>query len=163
MLYALIVCALIGADQALKYWTVKNLAVGESARFLPGILRLTRLHNYGAAWSSFSGRTALLIAVTAVVLVGVAVLLIRRVVRHPLGAAGCLLILGGGIGNIIDRIAHGYVVDMFDLELFTYPIFNLADCFVVVGAILGGVYYLFLYDKTDGKEKHHDPDGDGHK
>ncbi len=163
MLYVLIVCALIAADQALKYWTVSHLAVGQSAPLLPGIMRLTRLHNYGAAWSSLSGRTALLIAVTAALLVGVFVLLVRRIVRHPLGVAGCLLILGGGIGNIIDRIAHGYVVDMFDLELFTYPIFNLADCFVVVGAILGGVYYLFLYDKTDGKEKSHDQNPDGHK
>lgn len=163
MLYVLIVCALIAADQALKYWTVSHLAVGQSAPLLPGIMRLTRLHNYGAAWSSLSGKTALLIAVTAALLVGVFVLLVRRIVRHPLGVAGCLLILGGGIGNIIDRIAHGYVVDMFDLELFTYPIFNLADCFVVVGAILGGVYYLFLYDKTDGKEKSHDQNPDGHK
>ena len=163
MLYVLIVCALIAADQALKYWTVSHLAVGQSAPLLPGIMRLTRLHNYGAAWSSLSGKTALLIAVTAALLVGVIVLLVRRIVRHPLGVAGCLLILGGGIGNIIDRIAHGYVVDMFDLELFTYPIFNLADCFVVVGAILGGIYYLFLYDKTDGKEKRHDKDADGGK
>ena len=163
MLYVLIVCALIAADQALKYWTVSHLAVGQSAPLLPGIMRLTRLHNYGAAWSSLSGKTAFLIAVTAALLVGVFVLLVRRIVRHPLGVAGCLLILGGGIGNIIDRIAHGYVVDMFDLELFTYPIFNLADCFVVVGAILGGVYYLFLYDKTDGKEKSHDQNPDGHK
>lgn len=163
MLYVLIVCALIAADQGLKYWTVTHLGLGESARFLPGLMRLTRLHNYGAAWSSLSGKTALLIAVTAVLLIGVLVLLARRIVRHPLGVAGCLLILGGGIGNIIDRIAHGYVVDMFDLELFTYPIFNLADCFVVVGAILGGIYYLFLYDKTDGKEKNHDASADGGK
>jgi len=163
MLYVLIVCALIAADQGLKAWTVSHLALGESAPFLPGLMRLTRLHNYGAAWSSFSGRTALLIAVTAVMLIGVFVLLARRIVRHPLGVAGCLLILGGGIGNIIDRIAHGYVVDMFDLELFTYPIFNLADCFVVVGAILGGIYYLFLYEKTDKKEKGHDKDADGAK
>ena len=66
-----------------------------------------------------------------------------------------------GIGNIIDRIVHGYVVDMFDLQLFSYPVFNLADCCVVVGAILGGVYYLFLYDKYDKKKKEsdhaHDP------
>jgi signal peptidase II len=160
-LYILIACALIGADQALKHWTVTHLALGESARFLPGVLRLTRLHNYGAAWSSFSGKTAFLIVFTAVLLLAVLFLLARRIVRHPLGVAACLLVLGGGVGNIIDRIAHGYVVDMFDLELFTYPIFNLADCFVVIGAILGGVYYLFLYDKTDGKEKRHDPDADG--
>ena len=62
---------------------------------------------------------------------------------------------------IIDRIVHGYVVDMFDLQLFSYPVFNLADCCVVVGAILGGVYYLFLYEKYDKKKKEpdhaHDP------
>ena len=120
MLYVLIVCALIAADQGLKYWTVTHLAVGQSTRFLPGLMRLTRLHNDGAAWSSFSGRTALLIAVTAVLLIGVFALLARRIVRHPLGVAGCLL-------------------------------------------ILGGVYYLFLYDKTDGKEKRHDKDADGGK
>ena len=73
----------------------------------------------------------------------------------------CTLILSGGIGNIIDRIVHGYVVDMFDLQLFSYPVFNLADCCVVVGAILGGIYYLFLYEKYDKKKKEsdhaHDP------
>ena len=90
-------------------------------------------------------------------------LLIKKIVRHPLGVAGCLLILGGGMGNLIDRIFRGYVVDMFDLLLFQYPIFNLADCFVVVGAVLGAIYYLFLYEKTDRREKPHDPDADGHK
>ena len=163
MLYASIVLALIAADQGLKYWVVSHLALGESAPLLPGVVQLTRLHNTGAAWSSFSGMTTVLIAVTVVLIVGVLVLLVKRIVRHPAGVAGCLLILGGGIGNLIDRIFRGYVVDMFNLQLFRYPIFNLADCFVVVGAILGGIYYLFLYEKTDKKEKSHDPDADSHK
>ena len=162
MLYALIVIALIAADQGLKYWVVNHLALGESAPLLPGVMQLTRLHNTGAAWSSFSGMTTLLIAVTVVLIALVLWLLIKRIVRHPLGVTACLLILGGGLGNMIDRVARGYVVDMFDLQLFTYPIFNLADCFVVIGAILGGIYYLFLYEKTDKKETPHDPDADGH-
>lgn len=161
MLYVLVVLALIAADQGLKYWTVSHLAVGQSAPFLPGVMQLTRLHNDGAAWSSFSGMTALLIAVTALLMLGVLILLVRRIVRHPLGVAACLLVLGGGAGNLIDRVLHGYVVDMFDLLLFNYPIFNLADCFVVVGVLLGAVYYLFLYDKTDGKERAHDKAPDG--
>ena len=74
---------------------------------------------------------------TAVLLAAVALLLIKKVVRHWTGITACTLILSGGIGNIIDRIVHGYVVDMFDLQLFSYPVFNLADCCVVVGAILG--------------------------
>ena len=162
MLYSLIVLALIAADQGLKYWVVNHLALGESAPLLPGVMQLTRLHNTGAAWSSFSGMTTLLIAVTVVLIALVLWLLIKRIVRHPLGVTACLLILGGGLGNMIDRVARGYVVDMFDLQLFTYPIFNLADCFVVIGAILGGIYYLFLYEKTDKKETPHDPDADGH-
>ena len=163
MLYALIVLALIAADQGLKYWVVSHLALGKSAPFLPGVLQLTRLHNTGAAWSSFSGMTTVLIVVTVVLIVGVLLLLVKGIVRHPMGVAGCLLILGGGIGNLIDRIFRGYVVDMFNIQLFQYPIFNLADCFVVIGAILGGVYYLFLYEKTDKKEKPNDPDADSHK
>ena len=90
-LYAAVVLVLIGCDQLLKAWTVSNLALGESTAFLPGLLQLTRVHNYGAAWSSFSGKTVMLIAVTAVLLVAVAYLLIRRIVRHPLGIAAALV------------------------------------------------------------------------
>ena len=163
MWYFLLFAALLGADQLIKYWTVEHLALGESAAFWPGVMRLTRVHNYGAAWSSFSGMRWLLVAVTSVIVIAVAVVLLRRIVRHPLGVAAGFLILSGGVGNIIDRVRLGYVVDMFDLTLFSYPVFNFADCCVVVGAILGAVYYLFLYDKYDKKDKKHgnDPaDGD---
>ena len=103
--------------------------------------------------------------VTAAVLIAVTVVLFKKIVRHPLGVIACVLILGGGIGNMIDRIMLGYVVDMFDLLLFDYPVFNLADCFVVVGAILGSIYYLWLYEKYDAPKKEsadgtEDPAGD---
>ena len=162
LLYAAALLVMIAGDQALKGWTVSHLELGESTPFIPAILQLTRVHNYGAAWSSLSGKTVLLIAVTAVMMIAVAVLLLRRVVRHPLGVSACLLILGGGIGNIIDRIRLGYVVDMFDLLLFSYPVFNLADCFVVVGAILGAVYYLWIYEKFDARKKSNDSPSDSH-
>lgn len=162
LLYAAALLVMIVGDQALKGWTVSHLELGESTPFIPAIMQLTRVHNYGAAWSSLSGKTVLLIAVTAVMMIAVAVLLIRRVVRHPLGVAACLLILGGGIGNIIDRLRLGYVVDMFDLLLFSYPVFNLADCFVVVGAILGAVYYLWIYEKFDARKKSDDTATDSH-
>ena len=156
MWYAILGAVLLAGDQILKYWVVTHLAVGESAPFLPGFMQLTRLHN---------GTVLLLLATsavfTAVLLAVVALLLLKKVVRHWTGITACTLILSGGIGNIIDRIVHGYVVDMFDLQLFSYPVFNLADCCVVAGAILGGIYYLFLYDKYDKKKKEpdhaHDP------
>ncbi len=162
LLYTAVILVLVGFDQLLKVWTVHHLELGRSMSFIPGFLQLTRVHNYGAAWSSLSGKTVLLVAVTAALLVAVAYLLIRRIVRHPLGVAAALLVLGGGVGNIIDRIAHGYVVDMFDLLLFRYPVFNLADCFVVVGVILGAVYYLWFYEKFDARKKDDAPDADSH-
>ena len=160
MWYALLLAACIAGDQLLKYWVVRHLEIGQSAAFLPGLVQLTRLHNTGAAWGSFSGSTALLTAVTAVLLVAVAWLVLKKVIRHPLGLCAAMLVLCGGIGNMIDRICRGYVVDMFDLEFMDYPIFNLADCFVVVGVILGAVYYLWFYDKYDGRKAKHDDGAD---
>ncbi|MBE6939916.1 MAG: signal peptidase II [Ruminococcaceae bacterium] len=144
----LVIILLIGSDQLLKYWTVTALELGESVPFLPGLMQLTRVHNYGAAWSSFSGQTLFLVTVNVVMLAAVAWAL-WKLVRHPLGRIAGLLILGGGLGNVIDRVWHGYVVDMFDLLLFEYPVFNVADCFVVVGVILGAIYYLWFYEKYD--------------
>lgn len=163
MWYIVLFAALLGTDQLIKYWTVEHLALGESAAFLPGIVQLTRVHNYGAAWSSFSGQTTALAVVTVLLMAAVAYLLVRRIVRHPLGVIAGVMILAGGVGNLIDRLFRGYVVDMFDLTLFSYPVFNFADCCVVVGAILGAVYYLFFYDKYDKRERPHGndtPDGD---
>ena len=143
------VLGIIAADQMAKLVTL-SLGLGETADFLPPIFRLRRVHNYGAAWSSLSGARWLLIAATAI---GIAALiwLLIRIVRHPLGFWALTMVIGGGIGNLIDRIFRGYVVDMFDVMLFNYPVFNVADCFVVVGTILGLVYYLKYYAESDAK------------
>ena len=152
----LAICGLIAADQAVKWYTVSHLTLGETAPLLPGLVELLRVHNYGAAWSSFSGMRWLLIVVTAAVMAVLAVLLLRRMVRHPLGGTALVLILGGGVGNLIDRIRLGYVVDMFHFQFWpSYPTFNVADMCIVCGAILGAVYYVLIYEKHDGRK----PDG----
>lgn len=156
MWYIVLLAACVAGDQLLKGWVVTHLAVGESAPLLPGVVQLTRLHNTGAAWSSFSGKTGLLAAVTIVLMLAVAWLLVKRIVRHPLGVTAGVLVLGGGIGNVIDRVCRGYVVDMLDLQFVDYPIFNLADCFVVIGVVLGAAYYLWCYDKYDKKKEPRD-------
>ena len=156
MWYMILLAACIGGDQLLKWWVTSHLTVGQSAPLLPGIVRLTRLHNTGAAWSSFSGKTGLLAAVTIVLMLAVAWLLVKRIVRHPLGVTAGVLVLGGGIGNVIDRVCRGYVVDMLDLQFVDDPIFNLADCFVVIGVVLGAAYYLWCYDKYDKKKEPRD-------
>ena len=154
MLYALCAAlslALLGLDQWVKHYVTVNIPLGESQEFLPGLVELRTVHNYGAAWSSFSGMRWLLVAVTAVIVLAVAAVLLRRIVRHPLGVAAGFLILAGGVGNIIDRVRLGYVVDMFHLEFWpSYPTFNVADICVVCGGIGFCVYYLFLHGREGG-------------
>ena len=157
MIGALAAAAILALDQWVKHWITVNLPLGESMPLLPGFMQLRTAHNYGAAWSSFSGMRWLLVAVTSVIVLAVAYVLVRRIVRHPLGVAACFLILSGGLGNIIDRVRLGYVVDMFDFQFMNYPVFNVADIAVVCGAVLAAVYYLWFYEKYDKKDRQ---DGD---
>ena len=163
MLYALcaaLALALLGLDQWVKHYVTVHIPLGEAQPLLPGLVELRTVHNYGAAWSSLAGMRWLLVAITGVIIAAVAVILIRRIVRHPVGVMAGFLILSGGLGNIVDRVRLGYVVDMFHLEFWpSYPVFNVADICVVCGAALAAVYYLWLYEKHDRRGgKHGDTD-----
>ena len=151
ILIALLAAAGLALDQWLKAYVTANIPLGQAQPLVPGLVELRTVHNYGAAWSSFSGQRWLPVAVTCCIVAAVAVLLARRVVRHPLGVAACTMIISGGIGNIVDRVRLGYVVDMFNLLFMEYPVFNVADIFVVCGAVLGAVYYMWFYEKYDKK------------
>ena len=136
--------------------------MGETTPLLPGLVELMRVHNYGAAWSSFSGQKWLLLGVTGVIVLAVAWLLVRKVVRHPVGILACCLILSGGIGNILDRLRLGYVVDMLHFQFWpSYPTFNVADMCIVSGAVLGAVYYVYLYEKHDRRKPNGADDATG--
>ena len=135
-LLAALGAVLLAADQWVKHWITVHLPLGETMPFLPGFVQLRTVHNYGAAWSSFSGMRWLLVAVTCCIVLAVAAALVLRIVRHPLGVAAGSLIISGGLGNIIDRVRLGYVVDMFDFQFMNYPVFNVADICVVCGAVM---------------------------
>ena len=155
---ALVVISCVVADQAVKSLVVNSMQLGETQRFLPPLLQLTRVHNYGAAWSSFSGARWLLIALTAAGMCAIAWLLVK-IVRHPLGQWSLAIILGGGIGNLIDRVHLGYVVDMLDTMFMDFPVFNVADVFVVCGTVCALIYYLAFYSKSDEKNWGNKADG----
>ena len=160
-IFAALSAALLALDQWVKLWITDNLPLGQRMPLWPGVVELHTVHNYGAAWSSFSGQRWFLLGVTGIIVLAVAYLLVRRIVRHPLGVAAGLLILSGGIGNLIDRIRLGYVVDMFQFEFWqSYPVFNVADICVGVGAVLGAVYYLWFYEKYDQKRAEEKANGD---
>lgn len=149
-LCALAAAGIVVLDQLVKRWTVVRLALGESADFIPHLLNLRYVRNFGAAWSSFSGARWLLVGVTTLGMLALAWLLVK-VVRHPLGVWSLTAIIGGGVGNLIDRVRLGYVVDMIECAFMDFPVFNVADCFVVCGTAVALVYYLWLYPKTDAK------------
>ncbi len=161
MLYLFVVALCIIADQALKLWTVANLALYESMPLLPGIVELYYIRNTGGGFSILTGHTWLLALLTVGLMGVLAALLIKKVFTHPLAMWTLTLIIGGGLGNLIDRVRLGYVVDMFNLTFMNYPVFNIADIFVVCGAIGFGIYYLLLHDKVTAQTKGKGGDGDG--
>ena len=149
-------------DRYVKLLILQNLDLGGTAALWPGLLRLQRVHNDGAAWSSFSGARWLLVGVTALAL-GALFFFVTRFVRHPLGVWSLWLVIGGGAGNLIDRVQFGYVVDMFATEFIDFPVFNVADIFVTCGVFAGVVYYLRYYEKYDAKgAKKEEADGTDH-
>lgn len=152
-LSALLSLVLLALDQWVKRYITLTLPLGESRPLLPGFVELKTVHNYGAAWSSFSGMRWLLVAATGCIVLALLVLLVRRVVRHPLGVLALCLIVSGGLGNILDRVRLGYVVDMFNFQFINYPVFNVADMCIVCGCLLGLVYYQWFYEKYDKRGK----------
>ena len=162
MPYLLTILLCVAADQAVKYYVVTHLALYESAPLLPGLVELYYIRNTGGGFSILSGHTWLLTLLTAAVMVFVAVLLVRRTFPHPLAMWTMTAILGGGLGNLIDRVRLGYVVDMFNFQFMRYPVFNVADILVVCGTIGFAAYYLLLHDRVAKKETDHgtdQPDG----
>ena len=152
-LSALLALALLALDQWVKRYISLTLPLGEVRPLLPGFVELKTIHNYGAAWSSFSGARWLLVITTSCIVLAILALLVRRIVRHPLGVlAGCLIV-SGGLGNILDRVRLGYVVDMFNFQFMDYPVFNVADICVVSGCVLGLVYFQWFYEKYDKRGK----------
>ncbi|WP_288488230.1 signal peptidase II [uncultured Limosilactobacillus sp.] len=133
--YLLLVLALICLDQWLKIWVSTNIALSHSQHFIPGVMDLTNLHNYGAAWSMFQGQQLFFSIVTVVVIAGIGYCFWRFRHCHPILL--CLsLILAGAIGNFIDRLLQGYVVDMFEFLPVNFPVFNIADMCLTLGVIM---------------------------
>ena len=85
-----------------------------------------------------------------------AVALWKNFFRHPVGKVTLALLLAGAVGNLIDRVFRGFVVDMFNVLFMNFAVFNVADICVVVGGIAAAVYYLFFMDKLEPREKDHD-------
>lgn len=153
MRYFLAILLCVAADQAVKLWVVSRLALYESAPLVPGIVELYYIRNTGGGFSILTDHTWLLTAVTAVLMAGIAAVLFKKMFSHPLAMWTLTAILGGGLGNLVDRVRLGYVVDMFNFQFMDYPVFNVADICVVSGCVLGLVYFQWFYEKYDKRGK----------
>ena len=156
----LLAAVAVGLDQFTKYLTVANLALGEDFPVWPGMFHFTHLRNDGMSFSLLSGARWFFVIVTIVVILFALYAIYRRWIDHPMGILSLAAVLGGAVGNLIDRIRFGYVVDMIEVEFVRFAVFNVADMFVVVGGIVFMLYGLLFWKEPErpSKEDTNDPE-----
>lgn len=150
---ALFALGIAAVDQITKFLVVANIELYADVPFLPGIVQLTYVQNTGAAFSIFQGMQWLFL----VIFIALTALIIFEYFKKPMPFTTlerwCIAaIYGGGLGNMIDRMRLGYVVDMIETQFITFPVFNVADCFITCGCILLLVH-LVLFNKSFWKEE----------
>ena len=150
VVYFLISALLVGLDQWSKYLTVQNISLGETKEFIPGFLSLTHLRNTGAAWSLLEGKMIFFYVITVIVSVVIIYLLIKNYKKSIWYSVGLSFVLAGAIGNFIDRVRLGYIVDMLQTDFMNFPIFNVADSTLVVGVIC--IFIYLILDEKAAKE-----------
>ena len=132
----IVIVALIALDQWVKFEIVKNIQLGEVKSFIPQILSLTYLRNTGAAFSILENQQWLFAVITLVV-IGAAIWYLSKHIKGSVWLLSSLsLIIAGGIGNFIDRMRQGFVVDMFQLDFVNFAIFNVADSYLTIGVLV---------------------------
>ncbi|MCC8182989.1 MAG: signal peptidase II [Clostridiales bacterium] len=143
--YYLVAALLVAVDQATKYLTRTFLAGQGTLEVIPGVLGLTYVENTGMAFSAFSNFTPVLAALSLAVSVLLAVTIRKKWLPQPFCQWMLTLILAGAVGNLIDRVFFGYVTDMIEVLFVQFAVFNVADCCVVVGAILLAAYIVLFW------------------
>ena len=158
MLIALIgfVLAIVGLDQLTKALVVAHIPYRESIPVIPGVVSLTYERNTGAAFSMLSGGRWLFLGLVAVFLVVLALMLKKGLLRKPAELWCVAAVVGGAIGNAIDRALTGEVVDMIRPDFVNFAVFNVADSFITCGAIALAVYLIFFADRKKKKEESDD-------
>ena len=156
----MIIILLIAIDQLIKFAILSTIGVSsKSITILPHVLQLTYVENSEAAFGLFSSKVLLIILDIVIIIAIIKALITTKYELEPKTKLGLSIILAGGISNLIDRLFRGYVIDYIDIsEIFNYPIFNIADCYIVVGIILMMATLIIktikteeTTQKTDGK------------
>ena len=144
VLYVILVFAIITIDLLVKLWAQNTLMDIGTIPIIKDVFHLTYAENKGAAFSILEGKRWFFIALTAVMLIVIALAFFKNYFKGVWGKTTLVFIFSGAVGNFIDRLLLGYVVDIFDFRLINFPVFNVADIFLTVGAIMGIIYILFI-------------------
>lgn len=152
-LYLLLAALMVVADQLIKYWTVTVLQPIGSIPLWEGVFHLTYVENTGAAFSMLEGRQGFFIVVTVAAFLFMAYLYKTGMIRGVLGNLCIAFILGGAVGNFIDRLRLGYVIDMFDFCLINFAVFNFADICITIGGALFVLLAILDYKAEVEAEK----------
>ena len=125
-----------------KIIVTKYIGLSESINVIDNFLNLTYVRNTGAAWSMFDNNSYLVLFISAVIIIGLIIYVVKNKPINKIEKVAYAFILGGALGNFVNRCINGYVIDFIDLKIFNYnyPIFNLADSFIVIGVILFIIY-----------------------
>ena len=145
---AVIIIILTICDQLLKHWIVSTIALGASRTVIPQTLALTNLRNDGAAWSMLEGRQGFFALITVIAIMVISYF-IWRYRKNGAMLVGLSLVMAGTLGNFIDRLSQGYVVDMFETLFINFPIFNIADVCLTVGVVWLIICILREKDEDD--------------
>lgn len=149
MLYLILILAIL-LDQVSKYLAIKFLLGKPPIVLIEGFLQLNYLENFGAAFGILQNRQNFFIAITVIVIFGIIYYLKTKMNLSIAARIAFSMIVGGAIGNLIDRIRLGYVIDFIDVKfgsLYDYPVFNIADSFIVIGTVI--ILYLVLSNKYE--------------
>lgn len=137
---------IVALDQLVKQWSINVLEPMGKLAIIEDVFNLRYVENTGAAFSMLEGKTAFLIIVPAIACAAMIYLLFSRKIKSKVGTWAITFVLAGAVGNLIDRIVRGAVVDLFDFELINFPVFNVADIAVTIGAVLFFIYVIFFYE-----------------
>lgn len=146
----LTIVLLIVLDQLVKWAVVSNIKLGEVKGFIPSIMSLTYLQNTGAAFSILENQQWLFTIITLVVIGGAIWYLIKNIKGSFWLISGLTLIIAGGLGNFIDRLRQGFVVDMFQVDFINFAVFNVADTYLTFGVLI--MLLVIIKEETNGSE-----------
>ena len=155
-LYIIAALLMIVLDQVVKYWAFTSLQAQHTILLIENVFHLTYVENRGAAFSLFAQFDSRWIFVVLAVVITIAILiaLSKNWIQTSLGRWSLVLVIAGALGNAIDRVVHGFVVDLFDFRLINFPVFNVADIFICVGGALFVIYFMFQHkDKTPEEDE----------